>query len=390
MLSSAGMLSILEGLGQEKAQYIYRLFLAIVDGLNVLIIYWILKNLSVKKAAYWAGIIGLSISVWAGGALWIQIDGISQFFLLLTLAWIVWGNTGRLLTRSKYWQFLTVSGFLLGITLLTKQLTIFSAFPLGVLLATSIIFHARKWKYIILDAMLALGAFLVSIFCIDLTLHLKQPYTSHLYYIWQEGSSHSNVISGNGFNIWMFLGRDMWSSSHTPYFPYLEFLTPYGVGIFLFMFFAGIISLSLALFLKEHFNRGEQTINSEILLNGIFYLALVNLCFNLFLTGTHERYLYHFYPYILMAVVGLASYNRIFSKKLIEVHVLGANLYGVFILQIMSSIDFNIGYLSHWIMGIFHLGLFIWLFIIQVKYQDLRGNLIAIFEKNTKNLPTVR
>jgi 4-amino-4-deoxy-L-arabinose transferase-like glycosyltransferase len=390
MLSSAGLLSWLDNLGSEKALYIYRLILAAVDGLNVLITYWILKKLSVERPAYWAGLTGLSISAWAGGALWVQIDGISQFFLLLTLACLVHTNSGQLKAENKYRLNLIFSSILLGLVVLTKQLTLFSALPLGFLLASTILVHERNWKKTIVNTALTLGVFLFSLLSADLFLKLKQPYTSHLYYVWKEGSSHSNVISGNGFNIWMFLGRDMWSSSHVPIFSNMEHLTPYNVGMFFFLSFAGIITLSLLLFLRKHIDHNSRFVNKEILLNFVLYLALVNLCFNVFLTGTHERYLYHFYPYVLISVVGLSGYNQHFSKKMLTMIVLGASLYGVFILQIMTSIDFRIGYLSHWLMGIFHLILFVWLFIVCLKYQNLRGNFSALFAKPIPNLPTVR
>ncbi len=390
MFSSAGVLSMLESLGQEKALYIYRLFLAIVDGLNVLLVYWILKKLAVKRAAYWAGILGISISSWAGGALWVQIDGIGQFFLLLSLAWMVHVNTGEPLPTKKFRLYLITSGFLLGVVLLTKQLTVFSAVPLGMLLAANIIFHTRQWKLFLLDAGLALAPFLFTIFAADPFLNLKQPYFSHLYYIWKEGSSHSKIISGNGFNIWMFLGRDMWSSSHVPIISNLPALTPFNIGMALFIFFTGLATLSLMFLLKERFSQGERFLNPNVLLNLIYYMALVNLCFNVFMTGTHERYLYHFYPYILIAVAGLASSSQVFSQKLLATLVMGASLYGIFIIQIMTRIDFNISYLSHWLMGIFHLGLFGWLIIIILKYQNFSGVFAAIFKKNTKSLPTVR
>jgi hypothetical protein len=390
MLSSAGVLSALDSLGHESGLYVYRLFLAVVDGMNVLVIYWILKKLAVEKAAYWAGMIGISISSWAGGALWVQIDGISQFFLLISLAWMVRANIGETLSENKFRLYVIASVFFFSLALLTKQLTLFSVVPLGLLLATSILFRARQLKQFILNGVIAVAALNISIFSPDFFLSLKAPYFSHLYYIWKEGSSQSNVISGNGFNIWMFLGRDMWSSSHVPIFSAMQLLTPYSIGMLLFLLFGGLATLSIGLFLKERYSQGERFLDREILLNFIFYLALINLCFNIFLTGTHERYLYHFYPYILIAVAGLAGYNPAFSQNLLAALVLGASVYGIFILQIMSSVDFNIGYLSHWLLGLFHLGLFFWLMMLLFKYQNFPSHLNAKFGNGSKNLPTVR
>jgi hypothetical protein len=392
MLSTAGLIGMLRNLGYEKAVFVFRFFLGLVDGLNVILIFWLLKKMSVKKAAFWAGMIGVSISVWGGGAFWGQIDGVSQFFLLAALAWMIKGNLEGWSSKTSFGIFVAISGILMAGLTLTKQLTLFSLFSLGLLLATNLLFFSRQWKALALNSALALGSFLVVIFGGDFFLKLPKTYFSHLVYIWKTGSNHSDVISGNGFNLWMFLGRDMWSSSHIPLFENVPFLTPYGVGMFLFIGFTGLITLSLFLFLREHFQCGETFLNQEVLLNFIFHLALVNLSFNVFLTGTHERYLYHFYPYILLAWAGLEGCSPLFSRQIRSVLISGASFYGIFILMILSRVDFKIGYLPHWTLGIFHLGLLIYLTVVILRYQKFTVNVVSLLAlaKTPKNLPTVR
>lgn len=389
MFSSAGLLSML-GSGYDGAVFNYRLLLSLVDGLNVLLIFWMLKMLKLDRPAYTAGIIGISIGSWAGGALWGQIDGISQFFILLSLAWIVRKNTSSQPGQKYYWGYLAVSAVLLACILLTKQLTLFSAFSLGLLLAADIWFHDRDLKAFGLHIALVGGVLLAALFAWDLFLRLKPPYFSHLVYIWQEGFFQGGIISGNGFNIWMLLGRDMWSSAYVPLIAGLPWANPYGIGQLLFVALVVTATLSLGLFLRAQTLRGETWLNRETLLNFILHLALINLCFNVFLSGTRERYLFHFYPYIILAWTGLAGFNRLFSEKILSVLVLGASLYGLFILQIISSIDFRLVIWPHMLLAVFHLGLFISLMFATLRYQGFPGSLGLVFRKTPKNLPTVR
>ncbi len=390
MFSSAGFLNLFSGLGYDRSVFIFRLFLSIVDGANVLLIFWILKSLKVAKPAYTAGIIGISISSWAGGAIWGQIDGISQFFILISLAWIVKNNINAQAMPKYYWSYLVVSAVLLACILLTKQLTILSVFSIGLLLATDILFHSPKWKERLLNAALTMGVFLAAISAWDLFLKLKPPYFSHLVYIWQEGVFQAGIISGNGFNIWMLLGRDMFSSAHMPMFAGIPGSNPYQLGLFLFVLLTGMVTVSLGLWLRQKYQRGEAIIDRETLLNFILHLALVNLCCAVFLTGTRERYLFHFYPYIILAWTGLSSYSRLFSEKILSSLVLAATLYGLFVLQILSTLDFRLGTSTHMIMAVLHLGLFTCLLIVTLQYQNFSRNLGQIFSKTRSNLPTER
>jgi hypothetical protein len=392
MASSVGLLGMFRNFGYENAVFVYRLFLGLVDGLNVFLVFWILKKLSIERAALWAGVIGISVSSWAGGALWGQFDGVSQFFILAALAWVVKGNVDRWPSRTAFRIYLAGAGILMACMLLTKQLTLFSTFSVGVMLVANILFFSRNWKHFVLNSALALVVFLATVSVWDLFLKSPAPYFSHLYYILKEGVYRGDIISGNGFNLWMFLGRDMWSSAYVPLVGNLPFFTPYAMGRLILVVFYGIITFSLLLFLREHFKRGETFLNKDVLLNFIFYLALVNLSFNVFLTGTHERYLYHFYPYIILAWVGLEGYSRLFAGQARSVLVFGASFYGIFLLMILSMIDFRLGYLPHWVMGIFHLGLLIYLTVVILRYQKFTANVVSLlaFAKSPKNLPTVR
>jgi hypothetical protein len=323
----------------------------------------------------WAGIVGLLPSSWVGGALWGQIDSISQFFILLAFAWIVHNNLKVPSEKRNVTIYLAVSSVMLSWIVLSKQLTIFSLFSIGCLLFTSLIFISKKWTQFARRGLFVAASFILSIAFWDVFLILKKPYFSHLYYIWKTGSNHGDIISGNGFNIWMFFGRDMLSSSHVPFFftsgansEVFSFFTPYGVGLFLFLLFNSILAFFLGLFLWKRFSTHERFMNREVLLNFLFHFSLVNLSFNIFLTGTHERYLYHFYPFIILAVLGLQKYTKLFSSYTVYILLFGSALYGSFILYILSGIGRSYGYTYHWVVGLFHLGLLCFLSITYFKY----------------------
>jgi hypothetical protein len=369
MFGSAGLMGLLSPLGVGKAVFFFRVILGLVDGLNVCLVFWLLKKFSVERAAYWAGVLGVSICSWVGGALWGQIDGLSQFSILAALAWLVKGNLRGWSSKTEFRIFLAAGSLLLASVILIKQLTIFSVLPLGLLFGVTIIFFSRQWREFLLNSTLALAVFFVAIFIWDPFLKLPAPYFSHLSYVWGQGSYHGDLISRDGFNLWMFLGRDMLSSSHVPLFEKFPLLTPYGLGMFFFIVYLGVITLSFLLFLRQQFQRGETFLNREVLLNGIFYLALVNLSFNVLLTGTHERYLYHFYPYLILAWAGLGRYQRLFSDQALSVFVLGASLYGLLILKVLPDLDFQLGYWPNWLLGLFHFGLLVYLTGVLFKYQ---------------------
>lgn len=390
MFSSAGLMSLLSPLGFDRAVFTYRLLLSLVDAVNVLLVYWILKMLELKRPAFLAGLLGLSLSSWTGGALWGQIDGISQLLILLSLAWVVHKNTGARPGQGFYWFYLAVSVELVAYILLTKQLAIFSAVSILLLLGTDILFHSRAWKPFLAYSLFAACLLAVSIFSWDFFLTLKPPYFSHLFYIWQEGVFQAGILSGNGFNIWMLLGRDMWSSAHVPVFAGIPQITPYAAGELIFILLAAVITLSLLLALREPFGRGEKRLDRETLLNFILYLALLNLCFNVFLTGTRDRYLFHFYPYALLAWAGMGDFSRLYSDRGFSVLVLGANLYGLFIFAFLTMLDFGLGTWPNLILSIFHLGLFIYILLVTLKYQRFTLHLGRNFHKTPKNLPTVR
>jgi hypothetical protein len=111
------------------------------------------------------------------------------------------------------------------------------------------------------------------------------------------GSSHNNEISVNGFNIWTFLDRDMWSSSKEPFYclrlrDYEFCLTPFHSGFALYgSYIFALSTFYITLFFRPLLVRGfrDATQIRFMLATFVLYLAQVNLGLNVFLTGTHER-----------------------------------------------------------------------------------------------------
>lgn len=373
MAASAGLFKFLWKAGIPDAVWFFRMILAAVDGANVVLIYLLMRRFAIKDAALWAGIAGLSASAWVGGAVWGQIDGVSQFFILLVLLWIVIGNKS---SRINAPFFLGVSGLLTALLLLTKQLSVFSFFSLELLLLATIFLRRKR------AAGFGWTAFLLAcqglcLFIWDLFLELPEPYRSHLQLVWGPRSDPGGRLSMNGINIWVFLDGSMGSSSHDPLFPgstgvLLNLVTPFNLGILLFLVFALVITASLWFFLRRIRLEAAAGMEREIQLNFILHLALVNLGFNLWLTGTHERYLYHCFPFLLIACLGLMESDRRFSKPLLAAILLGSNLYGLFVFGVLQG-RWAWDYSVHRFVTVFILFMLGWLLFAAITYQARRG-----------------
>lgn len=375
MFSSAGVMSWLTTLDFEKAVRLFRTYLALADGVNALLIFWLLRKFDVPRPAFWAGLLALSVSSWAGGAIWGQIDGVSQFFLLLTLVWAV---TFRPAAHLRL--YLAVFAVLLAFNLLTKQQTIFSVFSLGLLLLAQLWFNSHSWRQLALNCVYSLAFFLAALLGWDIVLRLPAPYFSHFYYIWKAGRVYSGMLSANGFNLWLFSGRDPQSLSTIPIIGGARIFSPYWVGILLFAAFVGLITFSLFLFVLKRHSNGERPIEPGIWLNFVFHLTLVNLAFNVFLTGTHERYLFHFYPFLLITLLALSQHYFRIHKWLLIFVFMGANLYGLFVLQVLlvSQGFLSVEYIPGWLVAVFHAGLLAVLSGVYFNQQGFGRNLRAL------------
>jgi len=341
----------------------FRYYLAIVDGLNVLAIWFILTRLQIKNAPLWAGVIGLLPSSWIGSSVWGQIDGIGQFLILLFFVLLIIFNAGQR-TVGTYFFFLAIAGVLLFLMLLTKQLIYFSMIGLGVILMTNIILYSRSLRNIALS-ILTVSIFVVfPLFAVDAVLQIKEPYISHLHYVLATGSQHGDIVSSLGLNIWSLFDLNILDSSHLPLrvggFT-LGSVSPYSAGIFLFLVFNASI---LALFVRDVCRQRTASLhglNTQQLLSALMYFAMVNTTFNLTLTGTHERYLFHFFPFIIIVFLGWQK------RSSLIVSLVGALLYGGYLYGYLGGFIHRESQSVVQSATIVHLLLFVYLFIFWVR-----------------------
>jgi len=313
LLFSSGIMSWL-----GNSVHAFLLFLAVIDAVNVVLVFLILRKIKVKGAMLWAGVIGLLPSTYVGGALWGQIDNIGQLELYLFLLLLI----GQLQTPDQHLSRYKAAGMgaILSVALLTKQLLLFPVLILGFM--TLMIWLGRKTKHLAATGM-ALVCFLLPILLIDKWLTLPGEYSiSHFQKIFLEGSEHVNFISGNGFNIWMLFVDEMYTPSTDPWF---LGLSPKLMGI---LIVGAIAVFTFFAFGKYYLQNGiKQLIGNYLLGYSILFLAV-----NLFFTGTHERYLYHFYPFLIMGLLLLRA-----NKLLLYASIFGAVCYGLFVFGILKQ-----------------------------------------------------
>jgi len=355
-LFSGGVMSRLDSGSFARLANRFRYYLAVVDALNILMIWLILKNFQVKDAPLWAGIIGLLPSSWLGSSVWGQIDGAGQFLILLFFLLLIWFKQKKRVIN-QFFLFAVLAGFLLSLMLLTKQLIYFSIFALGIIFLANTLIFSHKPIVIFLSGVIAFVAFSLPILIVDLSLNLKAPYFSHLQYILATGSSHGDIISYTGFNIWVFFSDNPLSSSHSP-LPFIP-VTVHSAGIFLFL----IVNTFLAFVFARHIYKHSD----QFVVVSFLYFALVNLIFNLTLTGTHERYLYHFYPFIIIACLAYLNKSDFFGRSTLAALLTGSLIYGAFLF----------GYLNGWVrpsslaalqwMSALHILLFVYLIYITLR-----------------------
>jgi hypothetical protein len=351
----------------------FRYYLGIIDGVNILLIYWILSKFQVKGAPLWAGIIGLLPSSWIGSSIWGQIDGIGLMLILLTFVLSISFNFKEKTSFARYYLFIFTTGLLISLMILFKQLIVFSLISVGFMSVMNIFLYSQKINGLLTSFLLMLFSIAMPIILIDSTLHLRPPFISHLQYIWETGSHHGDIISSFGFNIWIFLSKNPFGSSHevinigiTP--DYSIPLIPYNLGIALFLISVTFFSAFFLQYIIRKFRRGTRFFDRETILGFLFHLSLVNLSFNLFLTGTHERYLFYFYPFLIMAYLGLENYSALFNRKLLYLLFAGAASYGLVLYVYLIGAIKNYGWVPFQASSIFHVCLFVYLSILFTSY----------------------
>jgi hypothetical protein len=375
-LASAGVMSLIGADSFKHTITPFRFYLATIDALNLVILFWILKKFQVKYAALWAGFVGLSPSSWIGTSVWGQIDGTGFTLILLTIILFISFNLAEKPGLLRYYLFIFITGLLISLSILSKQLLIFSLISVGFMALINIIFYTRKIIGFLLGLLLLLFSVATPILLIDSNLYLKPPFISHLQYVWETGGKQSDMVTSFGLNIWEFFVSDRYASSHDVInirlnSVFLISFIPYNLGIVLFILSLTIFSGYFLRYLLTRYRQELQFFDREMILGFLFHLALVNLSFNLFLTGVHERYLFYFYPFLILTWLGLERYSPSFTRKGLYVFFAGAIAYGS-ILWIYLTGAFRLfglfAKVPFQLLTLFNLGLFVYLMILFVQY----------------------
>lgn len=334
---------------------IFRYYLALFDALNFILLIGLAQLMRFQFPIF-LGLLLLAIpSTWVGGAAWGQIDNIALFFALLSTFAFLKAGLVRIPAkkRQKVWRsgaWLLLGTFNLSLYILTKQLAVFS---LPFFLILFLIAIWKLWKFFdyqgLIWGIISLILLALSFHYFDSLLDVPaQFFHSSYWYVWQVGSPHGDKISGNGFNLWMFLGRDMLSSSHVPFLAvkmgsWNDDISPNQAGIFLYsIFLAFLLFTGLRSIIKILKGKSDSTQNDKVT---IFMMALLclfhglsHLGFNVLLSGTHERYLYLGYPFLLIAIAWFYINIQLFSWRLLLFCFLSASAYGGFVFSQMGQL----------------------------------------------------
>ena len=342
MVFTAGLISGLKDVfhvNEFVATVVYfRTILAAFDALNFALLVAIARALKIQHPVRIALMIALLPSSWAGGAVWGQIDDISQFFLLAGLygllrAYQTSGETGL---RSVACFLLAMFSFVGG--LLTKQMAVFSIAALTPL-AIAVLARFRsspRLNRLLAGAgiLAAAGFFLV----LDRQIDISGFFGSSFLYVWLGGGSHHYYrITGDGFNLWVLLDRPLGSQSNVPFSSFSVFghelrFTPLACGFVLFGLYTLLVSRLFYQFVWRRLAPLDGSRTEVFIACCILYLAMINLGFNVLLTGTNARYLYHFYPFLFLSAAVLPSSNAFARPSMIGFYIASSIVYGVHVL----------------------------------------------------------
>ena len=336
------LLETLTGNALTLAQFItlHKLCLGLAEGALLCVAAPVARTLAIARPRLFALALGLLPATWAGGAWFGQIDVWNTLFLLASF----WGFARVAQTRSHPrlpWLGLGLLGAYAAVW--TKQLVVFSLPGLVILAALGLWSLRRtpagRWGLI--------GAIASTVLLIapDVWAHLPSGYVSSLQWVWLGGgSSHSDVLSGNGANLWALVSSDPGQSSRTPWVLGLSART---LGLLATAtVYAGALTW---LFITRH----TTPIRRVALFIGVGNLAMATL-----MTGVHERYLVHGVPFLLLGLAGAAPAAH---RWLAPVAWFVGGFTGLFVL---SSIHWDlfqhpalILFSSHTVTGLLQLGL---------------------------------
>jgi Gpi18-like mannosyltransferase len=246
-----------------------------------ILIYSLVKKVNSKLALVSLFLYTLNPVVIFDGSVWGQIDGILTLFLFLSAYFLIE-------KKSLIWSILFWS---IAFLIKPQAIAILPVFLLAIIL------RKFKWKEILIAGMTGLLTILV----LSYPFFLNDPFLglSKLVIGMSKDYSYTSV---NAFNIWSWVG--FWRPDTSIFLG----LTLAAWGTILFG-----VSVLLAMFIFR------KKLNKKY--NWYLLFAILSLCFFLFPTKVHERYLFPFFAFLL-TTAGLTK---------------SVNLFGIYIISSLAS-----------------------------------------------------
>lgn len=263
-----------------------KILVSLADLLTGFIIWTLVKNKNVKLAYLSFFAYALNPVVVFDGSVWGQVDGLLTLFLFLSAYYLIEKKNMK------------ISVFFWSIAFLIKpqSIAIAPAFLLPVLL--------KKFKLKEILGSVLIGA--LTVFGLSIPFFTNNPILGLPQQILKMGNFYS-YTSVYAFNIWSWVG--FWKSDATTFLG----LSLSSIGVILLSF---SMVLALLIFRKK--------INKKH--NYYLLFAILSLCFFVFPTKVHERYLFPFFAFLLTGA-GLSESTNLFAVYIVTSMASFFNLY---------------------------------------------------------------
>jgi len=355
VIASAGTIHIIKSITSltnvEIVDNIFRAYLFLFDLLNLFLFTKIANMMRFRRPWLIGLVLFLIPSNLAGGSVWGQIDNISLSFCLISSIAMIksWASLHTSKSNLKTIAWLIITAIILPIFILLKQSSIFSAPYFLVLFIITVIKFWQKHQIKGLGYIFAASViFCVTLYNFDHIFSVPQGFLgSSYYYVWTGGvSNFGHYISGNGFNIWVFLRPDPSISADEPFSllwdrDVMLNVRPYNFGITLYLSWMTFLFITTVWAIKTFYKKLFLAFsdNQPRLMAFLFlYYGLSNLGFNVFLTGTHERHMYSGYPFILLGITCFLTQKLIVSWRVIILCFASAFIYGCFVFSVIGPL----------------------------------------------------
>jgi hypothetical protein len=352
VLATAGVMSALraapglEGLDRTEIQQLFRLVLSGVEVLWLLVVAVLVRRLLGSDGSLVVATLYLLPSTWAAGAVWGQIDLL--LVSLTTLACSLFATS--LLETSASWSkqtvLLTLAALASVATILTKPQAVVTLPWLAFLaiLAFRACFTRLGPRSAIAAAVVAVAAGLAAFRLLDASLWaLPTDSSGSLAQVWRTRADSASVLSEHGANLWALLDLTAHSSAN---WPLVGGLTPHVLGLGLAVGLVASLLLAFTAFLSRLPRTNTITqplVARRALAHGLCGIGFAHLAADVALTGVHERYPAHAFPFLFLGTFALArlSCDRWYRRLFILVSC-AAWLDGCFMYSILNPAAFRV------------------------------------------------